>query len=275
MKINKVIGLFFSPTGNTKIAVKTITETIASQSNTLAEYLDFTLPQQRTEVQEFSENDLVIVGVPVYAGRIPNKILPYIQSKLIGNSSLVIPIVTYGNRSFDNALKELSHELTIHGFTSVAGVAVPSQHAFSSILASHRPNQEDKELLKAFANQVSYKVQALDYVPNTSISFPGDEIIDTYYTPLGMDGQPAKFLKAKPKTNIDLCTSCGICATHCPMQAISFMNFIDVPGTCIKCQACIQKCPTHAKFFDDEAFLSHVKMLEQTYTRRLEIQCFY
>ena len=59
------------------------------------------------------------------------------------------------------------------------------------------------------------------------------------------------------------------------MGAISFDNFIDVPGTCIKCQACIKKCPTHAKYFDDEAFLSHVKMLEQNYKRRLDIQCFY
>ena len=49
---------------------------------------------------------------------------------------------------------------------------------------------------------------------------------------------------------------------------------LEVTGICIKCQACIKKCPTHAKYFDDPAFLSHVAMLEQNYTRRAETEVF-
>ena len=45
-------------------------------------------------------------------------------------------------------------------------------------------------------------------------------------------------------------------------------------GICIKCQACIKKCPKKAKYFDDPAFLSHVAMLEQNYTRRAEPEMF-
>ncbi|MEW3584266.1 ferredoxin, partial [[Clostridium] symbiosum] len=41
-----------------------------------------------------------------------------------------------------------------------------------------------------------------------------------------------------------------------------------------KCQACVKKCPTNAKYFDDPAFLSHIAMLEQNYTRRAEAEIF-
>ena len=51
-------------------------------------------------------------------------------------------------------------------------------------------------------------------------------------------------------------------------------NPSEVNGICIKCQACIKKCPKDAKYFDDAAFLSHVAMLEQNYTRRAEIEVF-
>ena len=53
-------------------------------------------------------------------------------------------------------------------------------------------------------------------------------------------------------------------------EAISEENVSKVTGVCIKCQACIKICPAHAKYFVDEAFLSHVEMLENTYTERKE-----
>ena len=100
------------------------------------------------------------------------------------------------------------------------------------------------------------------------------EPIQSYYIPLGIDGTPQKFLKAKPKTPADLCDQCGICAKLCPMEAIDSTDATLVPGTCIKCQACVRKCPKHAKHFDDAAFLSHVAMLEQTYSSPKE-NAFY
>ena len=273
MNVRKVYGLYFSPTENTETVVKACANNIGKALNITVEFIDFTLPKQREIEYNFSSDDFVIIGVPVYAGRIPNKLLPYIQTKIKGNKTLVMPIVTYGNRSFDNTLKELSNVLTTNGFYSVAALAMPCEHAFSSQIATNRPNKDDLKCLESFTEEVVRKVKTLkDF--STVLSLPGEDVIDAYYTPLGIDGKPAKFLKAKPKTNVDSCSSCGICANSCPMGAISFDNFIDVPGTCIKCQACVQKCPTHAKFFDDEEFLSHVKMLEQNYIRRLEISYF-
>ena len=37
----------------------------------------------------------------------------------------------------------------------------------------------------------------------------------------------------------------------------------------------MKKCPVGAKYFDDPAFLSHVAMLEQNYTRPTELETFF
>ena len=86
-----------------------------------------------------------------------------------------------------------------------------------------------------------------------------------YYVPKGLDGQPAKFLKAVPKTHEDLCIRCGACARLCPMGSIDPEEPGNVTGICIKCQSCIRGCPQQAKYFDDPAFLSHVAMLEENF----------
>ena len=102
----------------------------------------------------------------------------------------------------------------------------------------------------------------------------GDDPVTAYYTPLGTDGKPAVFLKAKPKTDPEKCTKCGICATVCPMGSIPKDAPDTCTGICIKCHACIKACPAGAKYFDDEAFLSHVEMLKQNYQRRAEAEWF-
>ena len=58
------------------------------------------------------------------------------------------------------------------------------------------------------------------------------------------------------------------------MGSISEEDPAEVGGVCIKCQACVKKCPVDAKYFDDPAFLSHVAMLEQNYYERKEAEFF-
>ena len=59
------------------------------------------------------------------------------------------------------------------------------------------------------------------------------------------------------------------------MGSIDPQDVSNVPGICIKCQACVRGCPEHAKYFDDAAFLSHVAMLEQNFTAPKENAFFY
>ena len=66
MNIKQVTRVYFSPTDNTR----TVVELIAGQLPFRQEKLDLTDAGQRPEYH-FLENEAVIVGVPVYGGRVP------------------------------------------------------------------------------------------------------------------------------------------------------------------------------------------------------------
>ena len=265
MDMQAVYGLYFSPTNHTKQIVCQLGEALARGLGVPFREIPWTLPGARAEERRFSPGDLVVVGGPTYAGKLPNKILPDYQSRLKGCGALAVAVVTYGNRSFDNSLAELCAVLEGDGFHTVAGGAFVSTHAFSDALAAGRPNRADLAELDAFAARIAQKVGSAQAVP-APIQVRGDAEAP-YYVPKGEDGAPAKFLKAAPKTRTDLCVKCGLCARTCPMGSIDLQDPAQITGICIKCQSCVRRCPRHAKYFDDPAFLSHVQMLEQTFTR--------
>ena len=214
----------------------------------------------------------MIFGTPTYAGKVPNKLLPFVQTGFAGNGTLAVPVVTFGNRSFDNSLAELCASLENAGFHTIAAGAFACQHAFSDTLAAGRPDREDMTVLAQLGAAVVTKLGKMTEIP-ASVQVDGDADAP-YYRPLGLDGEPKNFLKAKPQTDRSKCTGCGVCAALCPMGSISREDPAEVTGVCIKCHACVRNCPTGAKYFDDEAFLSHKAMLERDYTRRAEDKLF-
>ena len=116
MKILSVKAVFYSATGNTEKVVTGIAVQTAARLGVPWKKINYTLPEERKAHWDFAPTDLVIFGTPVYAGRVPNKMLPYVQNGFSGNGALAVPVVTFGNRNFDNALIELRNELENNGF---------------------------------------------------------------------------------------------------------------------------------------------------------------
>ena len=143
MKLRSVTAAYFSPTGNARRIVTAVAETVSGKTGVPFRTIDFTLPRERRAVHRFEAGDLLVIGTPVYAGRIPNKILPAIQTLFEGNGALAVPVMTFGNRSFDNGLIEMRNELEQHGFHTIAGAAFVSEHVMSDKLAGGRPDAED------------------------------------------------------------------------------------------------------------------------------------
>ncbi len=77
--------MYFSGTDTTKKVVCGIGKTLSEnfQIKEKINNVDFTLPKVRGKVVSFSEEDIVIVGVPVYAGRVPNVLLKYLKLFLV------------------------------------------------------------------------------------------------------------------------------------------------------------------------------------------------
>lgn len=139
MKIQSIKTVYFSATGNTKNVVKLIGETIARNMNLSYKEIDFTLPQAHKDSYEFTKEELVIFGTPVYAGRVPNKVLPMIQGLFQGNDAFAVPVVTFGNRNYDNALIELRNELENNHFHTIAKRSVRSTACFYRSISNDAP----------------------------------------------------------------------------------------------------------------------------------------
>lgn len=261
--MNRIVTICYSATGNTALAVRTIGASLAAEMQLPLEELSFITPQDRAKDYIFTSGDLVVAGTPTYAGKMPNKLLGDFQNRLHGGGALAVAVVTFGNRSYDNSLAELCAVLRADGFCCVAGGAFVGQHAFSDTLAYGRPNSLDRLQMRKFGKRIAQKLRTPSAAAE-AVQVPGDADAP-YYVPMGIDGQPAKFLKAKPKTDGTRCSNCGACARLCPMGAIDPGNVFQVTGTCIKCQRCVRRCTKGAKYFDDPAFLSHVAMLEQNF----------
>ena len=275
MKLGKIWAVYFSGTGTTRRTVERIAGGIASRLNLPAESVDFSRPAVRHETLRFGEKDLVVFGTPVYAGRVPNVLLPFLRERIVGGGALAVPVVLFGNRNYDDALIELRNILAADGMHPIAAGAFVGEHSFSRVLGADRPNAEDEALMDEFAARVAALAAGLDAAPVKSVAVRGQEPLRPYYTPRDRAGNPINILKVKPKTDLSRCGSCGLCADLCPMGSIDPADVSAVRGICIKCCACVKGCPTGAKFFDDAGYLYHQHELEAQYASPAENEVFY
>lgn len=275
MELKKVWAVYFSGTGTTRSTVERIAHVIAGKLDLPMERVDFSVPTVRQREQRFNAADLVVFGTPVIAGRVPNVLLPYLREKIIGGGALVVPVVLFGNRNYDDALVELRNILAADGLHPVAAGAFVGEHSFSRVLGQGRPNEADKALMDEFAAKIARQVRTLPAAPEKPVSVRGQDPIRPYYTPRDRAGNPINILKVKPRTDMTRCGGCGLCAEICPMGSIDPADVSVVRGICIKCCACVKGCPSGAKYFDDAGFLYHQHELEAQYARPAENEVFY
>ncbi len=259
MNIKKVSTVYFSATDTTKKVVRAVAGGTGLPHSEYGISHLYDLPQ----IPVFDETDLVIIGAPVYVGRVP-KVLLGIFEELSGSNTPCILIGVYGNRHYDDFLIELGDLMQKRGFIPVAGAAFIGEHSFSKTLAAHRPNAEDLAAGEKLGKDVMYKL--IDRQVVTAAGMPGNR---PYKEPYGGAGKQEPF---GPEFRSN-CTQCGICAEKCPTGAI--LKPGDVDGAkCIKCYACIKNCPFDAIGFTNGQFLSHVKHLEDTYADYKQIEIF-
>lgn len=272
-KLN-VIAMYFSGTGTTEKIVREVAGEIYRLKGERGEgpdTIDFTPFENRKKSYVFSEKDILVFGVPVIAGRVPNVLLPFLET-IEGNGALAVPVVLYGNRNFDDALIELRNILEERGFHTVAAGAFIGEHSFSRKLAAGRPDKEDIKIADGFAADICGKLAEGSL--RTPVKVDGQEPLRPYYKPRDRKGNHINILKVKPKLDESKCTKCGICAEVCPMGSIKKDAPGVVDGICIKCCGCEKKCPEGALYFDDPGYLYHKEELELGYPDRKEPKLF-
>lgn len=236
----RVNALYFSATGVVK---KVVNEVAKSIDEKFKDY-NITLDDSRKENISFTSDDLVIIGVPVYAGRIPKLVADYFED-IKGDNTLAVFVVVYGNREYEDALVELRDTLENKGFIGVAACSFIGEHSYTSKVATSRPDDMDLEIAKDFSERIKKKLEKINCIDELEFLF----IKGNYpYR------DRKEFKEMSPDTN-ELCIKCSICAKFCPTSAISFEDFSCVDSKkCITCCSCIKRCPVDAKSMDNESY---------------------
>jgi NAD-dependent dihydropyrimidine dehydrogenase PreA subunit/flavodoxin len=265
MDIQNLHLIYFSPTGTTKKVVTTIARSFGSH---ISNVTDITLPNGLGRGNNYSENDLTVIGVPVYGGRVPELALERLKVIKGGGGNVVI-VVVYGGRDYDDALLELKNFVENSGFAVIAAGAFIGEHSFSTDLmaiASGRPNKHDLIICQKFGEEIVQKLNTIgkaEACKNVHVS----------------GGNPYKELKERkgiaPVTDESMCTQCGECVKGCPVQAIE-INDSTVTNieTCIWCCACVKKCNQEARSFDDYVLQESRKKLVELYSENTEPTLF-
>ena len=163
----KNIHLFyFSPTHTTKRAVQGIGQGVGVE---VIEH-DLTFACDSDEEFNLGENDIAIVGVPVYAGRVP-EIAANILKRVHGNNTLAVAVVVYGNRAFEDALLELKNILKENGFSVIAGGAFIGEHSYTKKVGTKRPDNNDIEIAINFGKKIDELVKEGNYKKDIDVKF--------------------------------------------------------------------------------------------------------
>lgn len=238
MKIESMKLVCFSPTGTTKSIVQAIASGMDQGSG---ELIDITQPNRRKQQLETSENELLVVAVPVYVGRVPAVLLEWLHG-IEARNTPVVCVVVYGNREYGDALLELKDILKNRGCIPVACGAYIGEHSFSNSetpIAVARPDANDIIHAELFGRKISQKLFSVSSVnPISDINVPGS----------APDGDSEPLLSVDFMAVSDACSQCGVCAEACPVGAIDLENSILVDNEkCILCCACIKCCPENAR----------------------------
>ncbi len=244
----KIIGAYFSPSGGTQRAVELV-------CGLFGDYETLNLGGRERAQRQFQGDELLVLGLPVYAGQIPA--VQGLLDGLSGENTPCVLLAAYGNRHYDDALAQMKQQMGEKGFRCLGAATVITPHIFAPSLGMGRPDEEDEAVLKEFVRKVQEKLARESW---EEAAVPGNP-----------SPAPKKAVPVPKDRDWDTCLGCAICAKACPTGAMDLSSLLWDDAKCISCMACVSACPTGALGFSAAQL---AEKLTANFTARRPIETF-
>lgn len=226
----QVVQVVFSPTGGTQ----RVADIVAGALGRPAERVDLTDPGADFSALHFDEEDVAVIAVPSFGGRVP-AVAAERLARVHGHGARAVLVCVYGNRAYEDTLVELEDVARAAGFQEVAAIAAVAEHSILHQYATGRPDDTDRAELEGFAHRIAEKLAGPD----------------AGTAPLGVPGnrpyKEAGGTTMVPKGDSS-CVACGLCARRCPVRAIDLASPRKTDAErCIGCMRCVSECPHGAR----------------------------
>ena len=240
MEVNKkMLGVYFSGTGNTKFCIEKF-----------CGHYDGSKPLSIEDygiVEEISKSEEIVLAYPVYFSNTPKIVKDFISSNshCFANKQIYI-IATMGLFSGDGAgcgarlLKKC-------GARIIGGLHLKMPDCIGDVKALKKPLKQNRQIVTDAEQKIERAVKTLKQ------GKPTKEGLGFLYHVAGLFGQRlwfyGKTMRYTDKLVIEKskCIGCGMCVALCPMTNITVSNQKALAGNrCTMCYRCINTCPNKA-----------------------------
>lgn len=237
LKRCKMVGVYFSGTGNTKHCVERFLNGIESGAEM------FALENARA-AEAVRGADEIVFAYPVYYSNLPKIVRDFITDNAeLWRGKRIFIIATMGMFSGDGTgcaarlFKKLGARVT-------GGLHLKMPDCIGDVKLLKKPLEKNRELIKKADEKIDRAVANIKrgkYTRNGLGIFA--HIAGLFGQRLWLSGKTKKYF-AGVKSDGEKCVGCGICAGVCPMQNIKIADGkAEFNGKCTMCYRCFSNCP--------------------------------
>jgi len=230
-----VFIVYFSGTGNSEAIARGYERALVKAGHQV-------MSASIENLDKIPEHDFLIVGGPIYAGNMPDKLINWIRTKIPAHAidKKAIVFSTSAGLLNANGVKSIGRKLMKKGYSLVDAAIFEMPRNFYIDQYDPTPEAIQKQQFERAAVDIVNSVRKMDL----------DTVVDMTQSVIMIDlladvfRWMAKSL-GKSFQITEQCIGCGKCEKNCPEHNI---NYIEkrFSNKCMMCTRCIHNCPVNA-----------------------------